>query len=113
MGENIQYWVLELIPIFGTFTIHLVMGRNTSISLGSHFEEFIEKSIESGRFNNASEMVRAGLRLLEDEEYRVASLRNALMEGVDSGRVEGFDANNHLESLKIKRANNGELPNNK
>lgn len=68
MGENIQYWFLELIPIFGTFTINIVMGRNTSISLGSHFEEFIEKSIETGRFNNASEMVRAGLRLLEDEE---------------------------------------------
>jgi antitoxin ParD1/3/4 len=85
------------------------MGRNTSISLGSHFEEFIEKSIASGRFNNASKMVRAGLRLLEDEEYKVAALRNALMEGVNSGRVEGFDANRHLESLKIKRANHGEL----
>ena len=109
MEENLQCWILELIPIFGTFTIHLVMGRNTSISLGSHFEEFIEKSIASGRFNNASEMVRAGLRLLEDEEYKVAALRNALMEGVNSGRVERFDANRHLESLKIKRANNGEL----
>ena len=54
-------------------------------------------------------MVRAGLRLLEDEEYKVAALRNALMEGVNSGRVEGFDANRHLESLKIKIANNGEL----
>lgn len=109
MDENIHCWILELIPIFGTFTIHLDMGRNTSISLGSHFEEFIEKSIASGRFNNASEMVRAGLRLLEDEESKVAALRNALMEGVNSGRVEGFDANRHLESLKIKRANNGEL----
>jgi antitoxin ParD1/3/4 len=58
-------------------------------------------------------MVRAGLRLLEDEECKVAALRNALMEGVNSGREEGFDANSHLESLKIKRANNGELPNNK
>jgi len=58
-------------------------------------------------------MVRAGLRLLEDEECKVAAMRNALMEGVNSGRVEGFDANSHLESLKIKRANNGELPNNK
>ena len=109
MEENLQCWILELIPIFGTFTIHLDMGRNTSISLGRHFEEFIEKSIASGRFNNASEMVRAGLRLLEDEEYKVAALRNALMEGVNSGRVKGFDANRHLESLKIKRANNGEL----
>ncbi|MFM6953061.1 MAG: type II toxin-antitoxin system ParD family antitoxin [Bacteroidota bacterium] len=89
------------------------MGKNTSISLGTHFEEFIEKSIETGRFNNASEVVRAGLRLLEDEEYKVANLRNALIEGTDSGRAEGFDASRHLESLKNKRANHGELHINK
>ena len=46
------------------------MGRNTSISLGNHFESFIEHTINDGRFTNASEVIRAGLRLLEEEENR-------------------------------------------
>jgi antitoxin ParD1/3/4 len=54
------------------------MGKNTSISLGNHFETFIESSISNGRFGNASEVVRAGLRLLEEEENRVIALRNAI-----------------------------------
>ncbi|WP_325264822.1 type II toxin-antitoxin system ParD family antitoxin, partial [Flavobacterium sp.] len=58
------------------------MGRNTSISLGDHFESFIEHSIIDGRFNNASEVVRAGLRLLEDEENKIIALRKAINEGI-------------------------------
>ncbi|MEG0852006.1 MAG: type II toxin-antitoxin system ParD family antitoxin, partial [Flavobacterium sp.] len=46
------------------------MGKNTSISLGNHFENFIENSLSEGRFKNASEVVRAGLRLLEEEENK-------------------------------------------
>lgn len=60
----------------------------TSVALGSHFEEFIKKQLESGRFNNVSEVVRAGLRLLEDEEklrqIRHEGLRSAIQEGLDS-----------------------------
>lgn len=60
----------------------------TSVALGSHFEAFIRKQLESGRFNNVSEVVRAGLRLLEDEEklrqIRYAELKAAVQEGVDS-----------------------------
>lgn len=56
------------------------MGRNTSISLGNHFESFIESTINNGRFNNASEVVRAGLRLLEDEENKIILLRKAIQE---------------------------------
>ena len=52
-----------------------VMGRNTSISLGNHFESFIETTISSGRFNNASEVLRAGLRLLEEEENHTNELK--------------------------------------
>ena len=52
------------------------MGRNTSISLGNHFESFIETTVSRGRFNNASEVLRAGLRLLEEEENRIILLRN-------------------------------------
>ncbi len=78
------------------------MGRNTSISLGNHFENFIEHSINDGRFNNASEVIRAGLRLLEEEESRVKSLRKAIKDGIDSGRAVDFDPKKHIESLKAK-----------
>jgi len=83
------------------------MGRNTSISLGNHFESFIENSITDGRFNNASEVVRAGLRLLEDEENKVIALRKAINEGLESGRALDFDPKKHLKSLKDQRSANG------
>lgn len=81
------------------------MGRNTSISLGSHFESFIESTVSKGRFSNASEVVRAGLRLLEEEENRITVLRNAIQEGIESGRAENFDPKKHLETLKSKKKN--------
>lgn len=79
------------------------MGKNTSISLGTHFENFIESTITDGRFNNASEVVRAGLRLLEDEETRIIVLRNSIQEGIQSGRAVNFDPKKHLEILKSKK----------
>lgn len=73
----------------------------TSVALGSHFEEFIKEQLESGRFNNTSEVVRAGLRLLEDEEklrqIRHAELKAAIQEGIDSedaGTIEEVVARN-------------------
>lgn len=83
------------------------MGRNTSISLGNHFENFIDHTLSEGRFKNASEVVRAGLRLLEEEENRLILLKNAVQEGINSGRAENFDPNRHLESLKAKKRTNG------
>ncbi|MDI1255432.1 MAG: type II toxin-antitoxin system ParD family antitoxin [Flavobacterium sp.] len=83
------------------------MGKNTSISLGNHFESFIEYSLSKGRFQNASEIVRAGLRLLEEEENKIVVLRNAIQEGIDSGLVQNFDPKKHLEELKAKRKANG------
>ncbi len=80
--------------------------ENTSISLGSHFENFVKSQVLIGRYRNVSEVVRAGLRLLEDEESKVVSLRNAIKEGLNSPRVENFDFDNHLSELKAKR-NNG------
>ncbi len=83
------------------------MGRNTSISLGNHFENFIDSSISAGRFSNASEVVRAGLRLLEEEENRIAALKAAINEGLASGRAKDFNSQEHLASLKAKRKTNG------
>ena len=83
------------------------MSRNTSVSLGNHFEEFVIDRISEGRFTNVSEVIRAGLRLLEEEETRVISLKKAIQEGIDSGFAENFDAKKHLESLKASKRKNG------
>ena len=61
------------------------MQKNTSITLGDHFDAFIAEQIESGRYSSTSEVVRAALRLLEDSETRLNTLRTALKEGEDSG----------------------------
>ncbi len=82
------------------------MGKNTSISLGNHFESFIEQSIHQGRFSNASEVVRAGLRLLEGEEVKLANLKTAVQEGLESGIAKNFDPKKHLAAIK-KRKKNG------
>lgn len=61
------------------------MQKNTSITLGQHFDAFIAQQIKTGRFSSASETVRAGLRLLEERELKLAALRQALQDGEDSG----------------------------
>ena len=76
------------------------MARNTSISLGDHFEHFVDNRIAAGRFKNASEVIRAGLRLLEEEENKIMVLKKAIKEGIDSGVVKKFDAKKHLAKLK-------------
>lgn len=83
------------------------MGRNTSISLGDHFEDFVDEKVSTGRFKNASEVIRAGLRLLEEEEAKILALRKALKEGEDSGMVRNFDPKKHLEKLKAAKRKNG------
>lgn len=83
------------------------MSKNTSISLGSYFDQFVQSRIREGRFKNVSEVIRAGLRLLEEEESKVFALRNAIQEGIDSGIAQDFDPKKHLESLKEKKQLNG------
>ena len=79
--------------------------KTTSVALGAYFENFIRSTIAQGRYNNASEVVRAGLRLLEEQERCVVALKNAVDEGISSGVAEGFDPQQHLRMLKMQRRN--------
>jgi antitoxin ParD1/3/4 len=85
------------------------MTRNTSISIGEYFDSFIQNRISAGRFQNASEVVRAGLRLLEEEENRIIALKAAIREGIESGIADDFNPESHLEKLKAKRKENGQV----
>lgn len=85
------------------------MNRNTSISLGSYFDNFIQSNLLSGRYKNASEVVRAGLRLLEEEESRMLLLRQSIQEGIDSGIAKDFNPENHLAKLKAAKVSNGKI----
>ncbi|NOQ74914.1 MAG: type II toxin-antitoxin system ParD family antitoxin [Crocinitomix sp.] len=78
------------------------MGKNTSISLGNHFENFINDEVKSGRYNSVSEVIRSALRMLESEEKKGKALIEALEKGERSGFVENFDAKQHLKELHRK-----------
>ena len=67
------------------------MAKTTSISLGEHFANFVEEQVSSGRYGSASEVVRAGLRILEEHETRHAALQKAITAGLDSGIADNFD----------------------
>jgi antitoxin ParD1/3/4 len=83
------------------------MERNTSISIGDYFDSFIKSRISTGRYKNASEVVRAGLRLLEEEENKIMALREAIQEGIESGIAHDFNPEAHLRKLKAKKNMNG------
>ncbi len=83
------------------------MSKNTSVSLGSYFDEFVNNQISAGRYKNVSEVIRAGLRLLEDEETKTLALRKAIQEGIDSGIASDFDPEKHLQALKARPKVNG------
>ena len=67
------------------------MGKNTSIALGEHFQNFVHEQVTQGRYGSTSEVIRAGLRLLEEHIAKLTALRHAIQEGIDSGPAEPFD----------------------
>jgi antitoxin ParD1/3/4 len=69
----------------------MVMSKNTSLLLGNEQNEFIQAQIKKGRFGSASEAMRAGLRLLEEQELKVEALRAAIVQGEKSGPALPFD----------------------
>jgi antitoxin ParD1/3/4 len=79
------------------------MVKNTSVSLGEHFAGFIGRQLANGRYGSASEVVRAGLRLLEEHEMRIDALRAALVEGERSGPSEIFDFDAFIEEKRSGR----------
>ena len=78
------------------------MAKNTSISLGDHFEGFISDQVSTGRYGSASEVVRAGLRLLEDSESNLNTLRRLLAEGEQSGIAE-YDYQSFIAELDARK----------
>lgn len=76
------------------------MAKNTSITLGDHFEGFIAQQIRTGRYASASEIVREGLRLVEEREQKLEALRQALIEGEKSGNAGPLDMEEIIREAK-------------
>ena len=81
--------------------------KNTSISLGNYFDQFVSNQVSEGRYKNVSEVIRAGLRLLENEESKAIALKNAIQKGLKSPRVENFNFDENLIQLKAEKRKNG------
>ncbi|MFM7857165.1 MAG: type II toxin-antitoxin system ParD family antitoxin, partial [Flammeovirgaceae bacterium] len=75
-------------------------ARNTSILLGEYFENFINEQMATGKYSSVSEVVRAALRVFEQEENKSKSLINQLKVGEKSAKIKNFDRNKNLEQLK-------------
>lgn len=102
-GDSLHY-----IRIFLMFVQAIKKGmKTTTVALGQHFDEFIRESVMGGRYTNASEVIRAGLRRLEEDEQRIAVLREAIEEGEASGYLDNFDFDARLKELKAKSRANG------
>ena len=78
------------------------MPRNTSVTLGDHFDQFVAEILQQGRFQSVSEVVRAGLRKLEADEAKLPALRARLQAGKDSPVVEDFNDEQFIAALHEK-----------
>ena len=84
------------------------MGKNTSVILGNHYEKFVGTQVGSGKYGSASEVIRAGLRLLEERETAVSTLQAALIEGENSG-LSTRSPDEIISAVIEKRRENGTL----
>jgi antitoxin ParD1/3/4 len=80
---------------------NLAMPKNTSVELGDEIVGFIDCQVKAGRYGSTSEVVRAGLRLLQDEETKMSALRSALIKGEQSGDPQPFDVDGFIASRKL------------
>ncbi|MEX2565672.1 MAG: type II toxin-antitoxin system ParD family antitoxin [Cyclobacteriaceae bacterium] len=78
------------------------MGKITTVSLGDYYQTFVEKLLKEGRYKNTSEVIHAGLRLLEQEENKIADLRAKIKEGLDSDFDDDFDPGMFKEEMRRK-----------
>ena len=78
------------------------MARNTSVSLNDHFADFIDEQVDSGIYESPSDVVRAGLQLLEEHETKVKALQDALIAGEQSGEPQPFDGEAFLKRMHEK-----------
>jgi len=78
------------------------MARNTSVTLGQHFDQFVAERVQQGRFQSVSEVVRAGLRLLEEDEIKLAQLRRKLEAAELSPVIDNFDEQRFVAELQQK-----------
>ncbi|SNR98176.1 antitoxin ParD1/3/4 [Methylobacillus rhizosphaerae] len=78
------------------------MSKNTSVALGPHFTNFIDTQVQGGRYGSASDVVRAGLRLLEEHEAKVKALQDALHAGRESGEPRPFDSEAFLNRMHAR-----------
>lgn len=76
------------------------MARTVTVTLGPHYEEYIQASIADGKYNNVSEMIRAALRHLEEDEVRMRAFCHAIDEGDASPDVEDFDVEAFMEEMR-------------
>lgn len=79
------------------------MGHNTSIVISDELRDFVEREVASGRYSSASEVLRDGLRLLEERALRRERLRAAIIEGEESGPAEAFDIDSFLAEQRARR----------
>lgn len=96
---TIKYCILYQFLVYLVYIKDKAMARNTSILLGDYFESFIHEKIKSGQYSSVSEVVRAALRLFEQEENKAKILVNELKVGEKSGMVKNMDRKKHLKNL--------------
>ncbi len=80
------------------------MSKNTSVILGDHFQKFIQDEIKTGRYSNASEVIRNGLRLLEIEKSKIEAINKALIVGEKSGKPKVFDNEKFKKRMRKKNS---------